>query len=211
MFSTWGHENCMYSLCPGVHVRTCPTAVNLFPTVISNQHGYSSAQKVTRSQRSFFSEEPLLKLCSDSRRATRGQIILFLGSYYRREGRQTEQTQDQTRFAWTLYKVLRGCRGRTDQRRSSRASFNQQTCDQIRFCLKDDLETKSTWFLWFNTQRSINWWFWHLKGNSTNTSCDCRSFEEAACNLINCLEWYHSLSCIVGNAVIRLWTLRRIK
>lgn len=111
----------MSSLCLCVHVRTRPAALLLCCKSVSNR--YFKPVRLRFSTKgdpitaSFFSEEPLLKLsrvlaAGTRRHATRGQIILFLGSdYLPRRGRQTEQTQDQTRFAWTLYKVLRGCRG----------------------------------------------------------------------------------------------------
>lgn len=147
----------MSSLCLGVHVRTRPAALLLCCKSVSNS--YFKPVRLRFSTKgdpitaSFFSEEPLLKLSrvltagtrrhADTRHAAKSSCSWDRTTAERPSDRTNTGSNEICLDA--LQSAVR-LQGRTHQRRSP-ALFNQQTCDQIRFCLQDELVTKSSWFL----------------------------------------------------------------
>lgn len=132
---------CMSSLCLGVHVRTRPAALLLCCKSVSNS--YFKPVRLRFSTKgdpitaSFFSEEPLLKLSRVLTAGTRRHAAKSSCSWDRTTA---ERPSDRTNtgsneICLDALQSAARLQGRTHQRRSP-ALFNQQTCDQIRFCLK---------------------------------------------------------------------------
>lgn len=149
------------------------SAVNLFLTVISNQCGYGSAQKVTRSRRASFQKSSSTKL---SRVLTAGtqtrQIILFLGSDYRGEAVRQNKHRIKRDLLGRSTKCCEAAGGEHIRDAARRYSTSRPV-------IRSDSAFKTSG--WQNPADFSN--LRHLKGNSINSLCDCRSFEEAACNL----------------------------
>lgn len=140
---------CMSSLCLGVHVRTRPAALLLCCKSVSNS--YFKPVRLRFSTKddpitaSFFSEEPRLKLSRVLTAGTRRHAAKSSCSWDRTTA---ERPSDRTNtgsneICLDALQSAARLQGRTHQRRSP-ALFNQQTCDQIRFCLQDELVTKSS-------------------------------------------------------------------
>lgn len=132
---------CMSSLCLCVHVRTRPAALLLCCKSVSNS--YFKPVRLRFSTKgdpitaSFFSEEPLLKLSRVLTAGTRRHAAKSSCSWDRTTA---ERPSDRTNtgsneICLDALQSAARLQGRTHQRRSP-ALFNQQTCDQIRFCLK---------------------------------------------------------------------------
>lgn len=132
---------CMSSLCLGVHVRTRPAALLLCCKSVSNS--YFKPVRLRFSTKddpitaSFFSEEPRLKLSRVLTAGTRRHAAKSSCSWDRTTA---ERPSDRTNtgsneICLDALQSAARLQGRTHQRRSP-ALFNQQTCDQIRFCLK---------------------------------------------------------------------------